>query len=207
MEDKREDYNSPPLLEADIDPDPIEQCRQWLFEAWDMGVAQPDAMVLATADGAQRPSARAVIIRSIDHGFVFYTNVESRKGVELAENPRAAGCFLWASIHRQVRIEGEVERLPSEEADAYFVSRPRGSQISAAVSPQSQVVESREELEAVWRRFEDAHPDGVARPPHWGGYRLIPDEVEFWQGRANRFHDRLRYRRSGPGWKIERLAP
>jgi len=188
----------------------VEQLRRWLADAERGGIIEPNAMVLSTvgADGA--PSARTVLLKGIDHdALVFYTNLESRKGHELAAEPRASALFPWYDVHRQVHAEGTVERLPDADADAYWASRPPGSQLGSAASPQSQVIESRAVLDEAVARLRDQHGDGpVPRPPHWAGLRLVPHSVEFWQGRADRLHDRLRYRRTDDGaWVIERLAP
>jgi pyridoxamine 5'-phosphate oxidase len=199
------------LGEADLDPDPIRQFERWLEDAREAGVVEPLAMTVATATEDGRPSARILLLRGVDHrGFVFYTNYESQKGVELAANPRAALVFHWDVLGRQVRLEGRVERLSREESEAYFVSRPPGSQIAAWASDQSRVVSGgRRELEERFRaaeaRFASAHT--IPLPPFWGGYRLVPDWIEFWHSRENRLHDRLRYRRTPGGWTVERLAP
>jgi pyridoxamine 5'-phosphate oxidase len=205
----RMEYGKAGLAEADVDPDPILQFGRWFEQATHAGLLEPTAMTLATATRDGRPSARMVLLRGFDQrGFVFYTNYESRKGAELAENPRAALVFWWGELERQVRIEGRVERASRSESEAYFHSRPPGSQLSAAASPQSQVIDGRAALEERVARLAADHPDGeVPLPGFWGGYRLAPEVVEFWQGRPNRLHDRLRYRRDGARWRIERLAP
>jgi pyridoxamine 5'-phosphate oxidase len=196
------------LLEAQVDPDPLRQFARWFEEAAAAGVAMPEAMALATATADGRPSVRMVLLKGFDErGFSFYTGYESRKGRELAENPRAALLFHWPG--RQVRIEGPVSRLTAEESDAYFASRPRGSRLSAIASRQSEVVSSREELEArvveLEERFAGADPP---RPDRWGGFRLVPETYELWQHREDRLHDRLRYRREGNvRWVVERLSP
>jgi pyridoxamine 5'-phosphate oxidase len=193
-----------PLDERDLGADPVEQLRTWLAEARAAGIELPEAMTLATATADGAPSARMVLLKDADgRGLSFFTNYESRKGVELAENPRAALVIYWHVLGRQVRVEGRVERLPAAESDAYFESRPSGSRRSAAVSPQSAVVGSREELE----RAAAALGDDVPRPPGWGGYLLVPSLWEFWQHRVDRLHDRFRYRRGKDGWVVERLAP
>jgi pyridoxamine 5'-phosphate oxidase len=206
----RREYETPGLDPSDLAPDPIEQFRRWFEDARAAAVVEPEAMVLATADAHGRPSARFVLMRGLDErGFAFFTNYASAKARDLEANPAAALTFGWLEIHRQVRIAGTAERLPDAESDAYFDSRPRGAQIGAVASPQSQVLSGRDELERLVAGLEAAHPEGtpVPRPDGWGGYLVRPHAVEFWQGRRDRLHDRLRYRREGDGWAVERLAP
>ena len=205
-----EQPHASPLRESNADPDPVAQFAAWFEDARAAGIRLPEAMVLATARADGAPSARFVLLNRFDErGFVFFANYESRKGRELAENPRAALVFHWDPLGRQVRIEGPVERLPAEESDSYFATRPRGARLSALASRQSEVVESREALEARVAELSAEYPgDAVPRPPTWGGYRLTPEAIELWQHREDRLHDRLRYRRSDDGaWLIERLAP
>ena len=194
---------------AGLDPDPIRQFGGWMDEAVDAGVPQANAMTLATADGRGRPSARVVLLKGYDSdGFVFYTNLESRKAREIDANPRAALCIVWVDLHRQVRIEGSVERIGERTADEYFASRPREAQIAAAASPQSRVVRDRAALEDLVDERRVAYGEAtIARPPDWGGYRVRPERVEFWQGRLHRLHDRIVYRADGGSWRRERLAP
>jgi pyridoxamine 5'-phosphate oxidase len=195
------------LIESNLNPDPFEQFAAWFDDA--AHLPEPNAMTLATATADGRPSARMVLLKGFDrHGFVFYTNYESRKAIELDGNQRAALVFFWPQLHRQIRVEGEIERVSPEESDAYFATRPRGSQIAARASAQSRPLASREALQQrvaeVEAEFEE---QPVSRPEFWGGYRVVPSIIEFWQGRPNRLHDRLRYIRRDGGWKIERLAP
>jgi pyridoxamine 5'-phosphate oxidase len=179
-----------------------------MVEAIHAQVPEPTAMTLATVGEGERPSARIVLLKGVDpKGFVFYTNYESRKGRELAARPVAALTFLWKELERQVRIEGRVEKVSAEESDAYYGTRPLGSRIGAWASPQSEVLESRAWLEARWTDLASRHGDDPPRPPHWGGYRVMPDLVEFWQGRLSRLHDRIVYRRDAGSWKVSRLAP
>lgn len=202
------DERDRPLERADLDPDPVRQLNRWLEEAREAGIELAEAAALATATGDGAPSARMVLLKdATDAGLTFYSGYGSRKGRELAENPRAALLLYWHEPGRQVRAEGAVERLSREESDAYFHSRPLGSRLSAAVSPQSEVIESRQELERAAAELARASGEDVARPASWGGYRLRPELWEFWQHRADRLHDRFRYRPADAGWIVERLAP
>jgi pyridoxamine 5'-phosphate oxidase len=202
------DERDRPLERADLDPDPVRQLNRWLEEARATGIELAEAAALATATGDGAPSARMVLVKdATDAGLTFYSGYESRKGRELAENPRAALLLYWHEFGRQVRAEGAVERLSGEESDAYFHSRQLGSRLSAAVSPQSEVIESRQELERAAAELGRASGDDVARPASWGGYRLRPELWEFWQHRVDRLHDRFRYRPADAGWIVERLAP
>lgn len=198
------------LLEEDLDPDPFLQFNKWFAEASSAGLREPNAMTLATASADGMPSARVVLLKAVDRsGMVFYTNYDSRKGRELRDNPRAAATFYWPELERQVRIEGAVERTSREESEAYFHSRPHGSQLGALASRQSEIIRGRTELEARLAELEAKYAGtAVPLPPAWGGYRLLPHSIEFWQARPNRLHDRLRYRKQPDGsWRIERLSP
>lgn len=197
-------------LELDqLDPDPIEQFGRWMQEALDAGIMLPNTMTLATASADGAPSARMVLLKGVDsEGFSFFTNFESRKGRELAANPRAALVFHWPDLARQVRVAGSVTRLGEPESDDYFSTRPPGSKFGAWASPQSETLGGRRELEQRVDELATQYPDGdMPRPSHWGGYRVGPIEIEFWQGRSNRLHDRFLYERSGDHWSIRRLAP
>ena len=206
--DLRNDYALRRLDETDVDADPFKQFHAWLAEAIEAQVPEPTAMTLATVDAPGRPSARIMLLKALDErGFVFYTNFESRKGAALASRPLAALTFFWKELERQVRIEGAVEKVSAAEADEYFASRPLGSRIGAWASTQSATIESRAWLEARVKAAEVQYGDGPPRPPHWGGYRVIPAWLEFWQGRQSRLHDRIAYAKSDDGWKITRLSP
>jgi pyridoxamine 5'-phosphate oxidase len=210
MHDQRKDHNRSSLGEEDLDPDPIRQFLGWFEDASQSGVAESNAMALATSTRDGSPSVRIVLLRGVDaRGFDFYTNYESRKARELEANPQAALVFFWHELERQVRVEGRVERVSDEDSDRYFQSRPAGARIGAWSSPQSEVIANRDLLEARFRELETLYKDGnVPRPANWGGYRLLPHSIEFWQGRLNRLHDRLRYTKLPLGdWRIERLAP
>ena len=206
--DIREEYMRAGLREKDADADPLRLFDRWFNDALHAELRLPNAMTLATATAAGRPSARAVLLKGADQrGFVFYTNYQSRKAEELDANPYAALVFVWSELERQVRIEGGIEKVSSEESDAYFVSRPLGSRIGAWASPQSKVLPDRLTLTAKVASIVLRYGKNPPRPPHWGGYRVLPQTIEFWQGRKNRLHDRLLYTRQADGWKRERLAP
>ena len=198
-----------PLAESNLDPDPFLQFAHWFREAIEAGIPLAEAMTLATADADGRPAARVVLLKGFDDdGFLFFTNYESRKSRELDANPRAALCFWWPVLQRQVRIEGDVLRLSSGESDAYFATRPRGSQLGAWASPQSEVIPGRQVLEETMVELIGRWADApIPRPPHWGGYRLNARSIEFWQNRDDRLHDRFRYTRVDRAWRIDRLAP
>jgi pyridoxamine 5'-phosphate oxidase len=204
----RKDYKMQELLEKSIPRDPFELFGIWFNDCLEMNVNEPNAMVLATVSGGM-PSARVVLLKDFDEtGFVFFTNYKSRKGTELVVNPNAALVFFWPELERQVRIEGEVNRISDESSQEYFNSRPFESRVSAAISPQSKVLPSREFLDSLHREYIEQHPDGnIEKPQHWGGFILVPHRIEFWQGRANRLHDRILFGKLSDEWKISRLAP
>ncbi|MDO7847501.1 pyridoxamine 5'-phosphate oxidase [Hymenobacter sp. M29] len=211
LADLRKTYSQRTLSEADVLPDAVRQFRQWLDEALAAKLEEPTALTLSTVNEAGQPSSRVVLLKGLpdDAGFLFYTNYDSRKGQELAGQPLAAMNFFWSGLERQVRVEGRVEKAPAGMSTEYFQSRPRGSQLGAWASPQSQVIGSREELEAREQEFAEklAAQDPLPRPENWGGYILRPHRVEFWQGRPSRLHDRIVYERDGDNWKRSRLAP
>jgi pyridoxamine 5'-phosphate oxidase len=204
----RKDYELKTLDESQVDRDPLKQFGVWMVEAIHAQVPEPTAMSLATADAKGRPSSRIVLLKGLDaKGFVFFTNYESRKGREIAVNPQAALTFLWKELERQVRIQGRVEKVTAEESRAYYETRPLGARIGAWASPQSDIIESRIWLENRWAALGKQHGADPPLPPHWGGYRLLPDYLEFWQGRQSRLHDRVAYTRIDDRWTTARLAP
>ncbi len=208
--DIRRESAQPVLDERTVDPDPIKQFGRWMEGVLSADMVEPTAVTLATADRAAHPSARVVLLKAYDAGgFVFYTNYQSRKGLELSENPAAAMVCYWAELRRQAVICGSVVKVLPEESDRYFATRLRGSQLGAWVSEQSEVIDGREVLERRWVELEQTYRErDIPRPPHWGGYRLVPNTIEFWQGRENRLHDRILYTRQEDwSWRIERLAP
>jgi len=208
--DIRREYARARLDEAHVSPDPVVEFDRWFTQAREAKVPEPNAMTLATATREGAPSARIVLLKGYDErGFVFFTDYRSRKGTELEQNPQASLVFFWPELERQVRIIGTVERTSAQESEAYFRTRPRGSRLGAWVSHQSRVIPSRAQLESGLRQVKERFPtDDVPLPPYWGGYRLRPQEVEFWQGREDRLHDRIRYlRKKGGGWQLERLSP
>ena len=210
IESSREGYDNAPLLEREVAPDPIEQLARWLDAAYaHPDVREANAMTLATAGKEGRLSARLVLLRGLDsRGLRFYTSYFSRKAEQISENPRVAATFFWAPLHRQVRVEGSATQLSEDESDAYFASRPRGHQLSAWASEQSAPLEQRESLAERMAHFDERFEgDEVPRPHSWGGYVIAPDYMEFWQGQANRLHDRLAYERITGGWTLRRLQP
>jgi pyridoxamine 5'-phosphate oxidase len=210
LADLRAEYSNAGLTREELNDDPVEQFRAWFDQACQSGIAEPNAMTLATAGRNGRPVARTVLLKQFDQrGFVFFTNLESRKAGQMAENPVAALLFPWVALARQVMITGAVERVSTADAAAYFITRPVGSQLAAWASPQSRIISSRGLLEAKWEEMKRKFADGkIPLPSFWGGYRVIPDLFEFWQGRESRMHDRFQYTRTDQGtWTIERLAP
>jgi len=204
-----EQYEGSPLDPVDCDPDPFVEVRRWLALVVDGGLPTANAMTLATVDERGRPAARVVLLKELDeHGFVFYTNYDSRKAHDLASHPFAALVLYWEPLHRQIRIEGSIEKISGDESDAYFATRPRGSQLGAIASPQSQVLPTREWLEHEVSKLSASYGERpIARPANWGGFRVVPDMIELWQGQPSRLHDRVRYRRAAGGWTKDRLAP
>jgi len=209
VQNLRQDYKSAELNEKDIVKNPIAQFEKWFGDAIDAQIYEPNVMTLATADKSGRPNARIVLLKGVDEeGFSFYTNYLSQKGKEIKRNPFACLVFFWAELERQVRIEGKIEKLDKETSEQYFHSRPTGSQIGAIASPQSQVIEGRESLEAkVQELTQQYEGKQIPKPAHWGGYIVKPTSIEFWQGRPSRLHDRIKFTLVNGSWKIERLAP
>ncbi len=204
---RREDYEGQPLAADEIGKDPVAAIGAWVQNAWDQGEPQANAMCIATVSATGVPSLRTVLLKGLDHGLLFFTNYTSTKATDLAATGVAAVNFTWLNIHRQVRASGSVAKLTPQQSDDYFATRPRGSQIAAAASPQSSPLSDRAELEDAFAAVAEANDGAIPRPDHWGGYRLVPDRVEFWQGRPNRMHDRIEFSRVGDGWKVQRLAP
>ncbi|ASK36315.1 pyridoxamine 5'-phosphate oxidase [Alcanivorax sp. N3-2A] len=209
MKDVRQEYHAPGLTEADLLAGPVEQARRWVDEAIDAGLPVANAMTLATVNAAGRPSSRVVLLKGIeDGGFTFFTHYDSRKGDDIAANANVSFVMFWPALDRQLTVAGRAEKIPAQQSRDYFVSRPRGSQLSAAISPQSRPA-SREQLEQAMEKLaaEIAEGEPVPMPESWGGYRIVPEEIQFWHGRPNRLHDRFRYVRENGEWKRQRLAP
>ncbi|MFN4146265.1 MAG: pyridoxamine 5'-phosphate oxidase [Runella sp.] len=207
--DLRQDYQLNDLSEQDVLKNPFDQFRRWFEEAVHAQALEPNAMTLSTISADGYPQGRIVLLKELDvSGFVFFTNYQSHKGQALAQSPKASLTFWWAELERQVRVVGRTEKIDEAASDAYFASRPRGSQLGAWVSAQSEVIENREVLDQQWQYWQNHFGEGtIPRPPHWGGYRVVPHEIEFWQGRPSRLHDRIRYRLLDNSWLIERLSP
>lgn len=205
----REDYQTAGIDMGDVDPNPITQFEIWFKEVQEAGIWEPNAMVVSSITPDGYPASRNVLLKAVDQrGFIFYSNYQSDKGRQLLARPETALTFSWIELRRQVRVTGRAERMSDAESDEYFASRPRGSQLGAWASPQSEVVANRAELDQRWQELETRFADSeVTRPPHWGGFLIQPSAIEFWQGRPNRMHDRLRYRQTDSTWHIERLAP
>lgn len=204
---RREDYDGEPLSAADIGTDPLLAVGRWVQEAWDAGEPQANAMCLATVSADGLPSARTVLLKGLDEGLLFYTNYESAKAADLATTEYAAVNFTWLLMHRQIRASGPVSKVSLAESDEYFASRPRGAQIAASASHQSAPLPNREALENAFAAIAEQHAGSVPRPDHWGGYRLIPDRIEFWAGRRSRMHDRIVFSKAATGWSPQRLSP
>lgn len=209
LQDLREDYQRDTLEYDDLGNDPMAAFQKWFDLAQQAEIPEPNAMIVASVGADMKPSARVVLLKELDEGFVFYTNYHSQKGLELTGRPFAALVFNWLELERQVRVEGRVERVSEEQSRTYFQRRPRKSQVGAWTSPQSDVLEDRQTLDQRQREVEErfADQDPLPLPPHWGGFRVVPDRVEFWQGRSSRLHDRINYTRTPDGWQKERLAP
>ena len=208
LQNLRENYTQGNLNEQEVAPNPLDQFKTWFNQYKEAEPKDANAVVLATADAKGVVSSRVLLLKGVDKGgFEFYTNYNSHKGEQLAQNPQASLTFYWPELERQVRVEGAVEKMTDEESDAYFQSRPYASKIGAWTSPQSEEINSRAELEQREKQFKDKYPTEVPKPPHWGGYRLTPLKVEFWQGRPSRLHDRVLYQKKGEQWITTRLAP
>jgi pyridoxamine 5'-phosphate oxidase len=207
---RHSDYGHDAFTETDVRADPLETLREWVDAADAAGIYEPNAFVLGTIDPSGKPTSRTVLLKQLDDGLVFVTNYESRKGQAIDANPNVSAVFGWYSMHRQVLIEGVAARVNDAESDAYFASRPRGSQIAAWSSAQSAPIDSRDALDAQFVEYTARNADettAVQRPPHWGGYRIIPNRIEFWKGRSNRMHDRIAFERTVSGWTVTRLQP